>query len=123
MQVSAFSAALLAGVLLSACGAADREAAALTGGDPQAGMVAVENYGCGSCHLIPRIPGANGQVGPPLAGVGARRYLAGQLLNTPDNMMRWIRHPREINDKTVMPDTGVTQEDARNIAAFLVSLR
>ena len=115
MRISGPAAALIAGVLLSACGGGDR--------DVRPGIAATQRYGCGSCHVIPRVPGANGQVGPPLAGVGAQRYLAGELLNTPDNMMRWIQHPREVNDKTAMPDVGVTQQDAHDITAFLLSLR
>jgi hypothetical protein len=49
-------------------------------------------------------------------------YLAGHLPNTPENMMRWIRNPREFNEKTVMPDMAVTEEDARRLAAFLYAL-
>jgi cytochrome c len=104
------------------CGSSnDQQAMALTGGDPQAGIRAVGQYGCGSCHTIARVSGANGQVGPPLVGVGARRFIAGQLPNTPDNMIRWIQHPQQINEKTAMPELGVNARDARNIAALLVS--
>jgi cytochrome c1 len=62
-------------------------------------------------------------VGPPLTSIGSRTYLAGELPNTPANMMQWIRHPREAEPRTAMPDTGVTDGDARDIAAYLYTLR
>jgi cytochrome c oxidase assembly factor CtaG len=106
------------------CGSSyDQQAIALTGGDPRAGITAIGHYGCGSCHTIPRVTGAHGQVGPPLAGVGGRRYIAGELPNTPDNLIHWIQHPQQVNDKTAMPELGVNDRDARNIAALLTSLQ
>lgn len=100
----------------------DQKAAAITGGDPHAGKAAITRYGCGSCHTIPQVSGAHGQVGPALTGISARRYIADHLDNTPDNMVRWITHPLQVNEKTAMPELGVTAADARNISAFLFSL-
>jgi cytochrome c2 len=99
------------------------EAAALTGGDPDKGMAAIGRYGCGSCHDIPGIRAAHGAVGPPLGGIAARAYLAGRLSNTPGHMMQWIRHPQHVEPGTAMPEMGVTEGDARDIAAFLYTLR
>jgi cytochrome c len=73
--------------------------------------------------VIPGIPGAQGLVGPPLTSIGAQMYLAGELPNTPDNMQRWIRSPREVEPRTAMPDTAVTEADGRDIAAYLYTLR
>ena len=95
---------------------------ALTGGDPYAGERAITHYGCGSCHKIPGVSGAVGLVGPPLAGVGDRAYVAGELTNRPANMIRWIQHPHSVNERTAMPELGVTPQDAKDIAAFLYSL-
>jgi cytochrome c len=102
-------------LLLAAC-------AAHSGGQA-AGAAAISRYGCGSCHSIPGIAGARGMVGPPLAGIGMRMYVAGELPNTPDNLTHWIRHPASVHARTVMPELGVTAEDARDIAAFLYSLK
>jgi len=110
-------------LLCGSCGSwMDEKAAAMTGGDPHAGIAAVRRYGCGSCHTIPRVPGADGKVGPSLASIGGRRFVAGELPNTPDNLIHWIQHPRKINEKTAMPDMGVTEKDARDITALLVTL-
>lgn len=107
------------------CGSQDKQhtAQVTTGGDAKRGAAAIERYGCGSCHVIPGISGAVGKVGPPLTGIGYRVYLAGELQNTPDNMMRWIRDPQGINPKTLMPNVGVTDKDARDIAGYLYTLR
>ena len=52
-------------------------------GDPKRGAALIERYGCGACHTIPGINGANGLVGPPLNMMGRRIYIAGVLRNTP----------------------------------------
>jgi cytochrome c len=111
----------------NACGGASeadaREAAAITGGDPSRGPDLLRKYGCQSCHAIPGVVGANGLVGPPLAGIASRSYIGGVLPNAPDNMLRWIRDPKAVDPLTAMPNTGVTQSDARHIVAYLYTLR
>ena len=110
-------------LLMAGCGRgpalSDTEAAQVTGGDPVLGRVALRRYGCGTCHSVGGVPGADGLVGPPLDGLGARAYVAGVLTNTPANLTRWIQYPREVDSLTAMPDLGVTEADARDIAAFL----
>jgi cytochrome c2 len=125
MRCSASAVAILVASLVTGCTGRARheEAAALTGGDPDKGMAAIGRYGCGSCHDIPGIRAAHGTVGPPLGGIAARTYLAGQLSNTPEHMMRWIRHPQHVEPGTAMPEMGVTEGDARDIAAFLHTLQ
>lgn len=108
----------------SACGHGEQHTAEVTtGGDVRRGAAAVARYGCGSCHVIPGISGATGLAGPPLSGIGNRIYIAGVLQNTPENMIRWIKDPKAVDDKTVMPNVGVTQEDAMDIAGYLYTLR
>lgn len=102
----------------------DREQAVmLTGGDPDRGTAAIGRYGCAACHDVPGIRPRGATVGPPLRGVASRGYLAGRLANSPANMMLWIRHPRQVASGTAMPDMGVTEDDARDITAFLYTLR
>lgn len=103
--------------------AAYDDARTLTGGDPRQGIEAIGRYGCGACHTIPGVRGATATVGPPLAGIALRGYLAGQLANSPDNMRTWIQRPQHVERGTAMPDMGVTDDDARNITAFLYTLR
>ncbi len=91
-------------------------------GNPQAGQQALQSWGCGSCHTIPGVTGATGKVGPALSGLSERSYIAGHLTNTPDNMIQWIMHPQEISPGVDMPDTGVTESVARDMAAYLYSI-
>ncbi len=80
-------------------------------------------YNCGGCHTIPGIPDADGVVGPPLTGVADRKFLAGELANEPENMVAWILDPKRIEAGTMMPDMGVSEPGARDIAAYLYTLR
>lgn len=119
--------AVVAGAGLAAESAQERQralyrAATITGGDPRAGEEAVLRYGCGSCHTIPGVTRARGLVGPPLTGFGSRVYVGGVLYNTPENVMSWVKDPPGISPKTAMPNLGVTDRDARDIAAFLYTL-
>lgn len=91
-------------------------------GDAAAGEQKIQEYGCPACHVIPGIPGANGMVGPPLVDWSERHYIAGNLSNLPENLVRWIMNPQEVEPGTAMPDMDVTEEDARDIAAYLYSL-
>jgi cytochrome c2 len=92
-------------------------------GDTQRGRAAIEEYGCGSCHTIPGVRGANAEVGPPLTGWSERAYVAGRLANTPANLARWVKAPQAIEPGTAMPDLGVPPSTARDVAAYLFSLR
>lgn len=116
---------LAATMLASACGGgrAAKEAEMLTGGSVSRGRTAINKYGCASCHTIPGITQATATVGPPLTQIAVRQYLGGHLVNTPDNMMKWLQHPQQIDPKVAMPDMGVTDQDARDIAAYLYTLR
>lgn len=101
----------------------EKKAAAMTGGDPAHGPALVRTYGCGSCHEIPGADGAHGKVGPSLAGIASRTYLAGKLPNQPENMIKWIRQPQEVSPGTAMPELGVTEQDGKDLAAYLYTLR
>jgi cytochrome c len=103
-----------------ACGEAPGSSIlASTGGDAVAGKAAITKYGCGSCHVIPGVARARGLVGPPLTDFAWRTYIAGRIYNTVPNLEAWIRLPDSVEPGTVMPTLGVSQEDARDIAAYL----
>jgi cytochrome c2 len=75
--------------------------------------------GCGSCHTISGVDGADGKIGPSLAGVAERRTIAGRLENTPQNLTLWIREPQRVDPGNLMPGLGLSEADARDIAAYL----
>ena len=93
------------------------------GGNARVGKADIRKYGCYTCHTISGVPGARGLVGPPLDGIGERQYIAGELPNTAANLMRWIQHPHSVEPHTLMPEMGVTEQDSRDIAAYLYTLR
>lgn len=92
-------------------------------GDARRGADLVKNYHCGGCHDIPGVAGANGNVGPPLHRIGTRTYIAGYIQNSPDNMAAWIEDPQKALPGNAMPTMGIPQKDARDIAAFLYTLK
>jgi cytochrome c2 len=92
------------------------------GGNADRGPEAMQRYGCGSCHSIPGVRGANAKVGPPLSGLSERSFIAGRLPNSAENLINWIQHPQEVDPGNAMPSMGVTDEDARDIAAYLYTL-
>jgi putative membrane protein len=90
--------------------------------DARRGAQLINQYGCGSCHTIPGVRGADGLVGPPLTKFGSRSYIAGELVNSGPDLQRWIEDPQAIEPGNAMPDLGVTPEDAQDIAAYLFTL-
>ncbi|MFN7138289.1 MAG: c-type cytochrome [Limisphaerales bacterium] len=114
---------LLVGALCGCNAEARKTAAMMTGGDPDRGKTTITQYGCNACHTIPGIAGANALVGPSLDQIASRSYIAGVLENTPENMIQWIQNPPAVAPKTAMPHLNVTEAEARDIAAYLYTLR
>lgn len=92
-------------------------------GNAAHGRELMQTYGCGACHTIPGIYTARGVVGPPLLSFGQRTIIAGQLPNSPGNLVRWITNPVAVEPGTAMPDLGVTTAQAQDMAAYLYTLR
>jgi cytochrome c len=114
---------LLAGAAVAVSCGVDGEAVTVPGGDPDRGAELIASSGCGSCHTIPGIEGADADVGPPLTDMGRREYIAGNLPNEPENMIRWLVDPQGVEPGTAMPDLRLTEAQARHIAAYLYTLR
>jgi hypothetical protein len=55
--------------------------------------------------------------------MASRTLIAGLLPNTPANMVRWLKSPQKIVPGVGMPDMEMSDNDARDIAAFLYTLR
>jgi cytochrome c2 len=92
-------------------------------GDAARGKAAIDKFGCGACHDIPGIRDANGMVGPPLTHWSQRRVIAGEVENTPDRLVAWIMAPQVIEPGNAMPNMGIGNGDARDIAAYLYTIR
>ena len=113
---------VIVGFVLSACAGEvngvpePRESSATTIAD---GRRLIASYGCGLCHTIPGIPGADSMAGPPLNCFYERTYIAGRFANNLDNLMKWIEDPQSIDPNTAMPNLSVKQNEAHDIAAYL----
>ncbi|HZB63324.1 MAG TPA: c-type cytochrome, partial [Microvirga sp.] len=95
---------------------------AIAGGEPKEGHALIQAYGCGTCHTIENVRGARGKVGPRLENYAQQHLLAGFLPNTPQNLIAWLIDPVALKPTTGMPAQGVTETEARHMAAYLYSL-
>lgn len=94
----------------------------IAGADAERGRAAIQQYGCVACHAVPGVRNPGGNVGPPLAGLARRGYIGGVLPNTPDELVRWLLDPPGVDPLTAMPNVGLNEADARDIAAYLYTL-
>ena len=75
-------------------------------------MLFWERYGCQSCH---QVGATGGYVGPPLDRSGERLQ--------PGWIVRWLENPQKYIPGTLEPRSGMTRPEAKDIAAYLMSLR
>jgi mono/diheme cytochrome c family protein len=92
-------------------------------GDVRAGRLAIGQYLCATCHQIPGVVAASKNTGPTLQGIGTRKYIAGILPNSRENMVEWLKNPQRFDPLSAMPDLGVSDQHARDIAAYLATLK
>jgi cytochrome c len=114
---------VLVAVFVVACRGPEEPRRPVAEGDAERGRALIQSYGCGGCHTIPGVLAARALVGPPLWAMADRGYIGGVLPNTQSDMVRWIRNPPAVKPRTLMPNLGVTESDARDIAAYLSTLR
>jgi cytochrome c len=117
-RITSVTALLLA---LTACGKDPVESRIEA--NPERGKIALTQYACHACHMIPGVTGSKVFVGPRLEGIASRPMIAGHVPNNTDNLVAWIRNPKSIDPQTAMPDMGVTEEHARDMAAYLSTLK
>jgi cytochrome c2 len=109
--------------LVGSAALAQENAPPLAMGSPAHGAELIAEKGCGACHMIPGITGANGLVGPPLTLMGRRIFVAGLLRNTPQNLAAWVLEPQHFVPGNAMPSTGLSESEALDVAAYLETIR
>lgn len=112
----------IAAAWLAACGAQHDYEPRVADGDASRGRVALAQFECGVCHVIPGVAGGQGRLGPPLDTMRRNVYVAGKFPNTPEVLIRWIQDAPALAPETAMPDVGVNEQQARDMAAYLYSL-
>lgn len=93
--------------------------------DPAASTAAralITANGCGTCHRIPEIDGADGRTGPPLTAMSRQVYVAGVLPNTLEALTAFIADPQEVDPRSAMPDLDLSLDEARLIAQYLYAV-
>jgi cytochrome c1 len=101
----------------------DRAIGRVQGGDGTADVAAIHAQGCGACHTISGIVGADATVGPSLSGWARQKTIAGHVPNDFDHLVTWLMDPPAVDPETDMPNLHLTDQEARDIAAYLLSLQ
>ncbi len=113
---------LLSTILFAGCSEQSARAKAVDA-SIERGRIAIQHYGCTSCHQIGGLPGTRFESAAPLAGIAERAYIAGVLVNSPRSLARWIRNPPAVKPGTAMPALAIKDKEASDMAAYLYSLR
>ncbi|HSP13209.1 MAG TPA: c-type cytochrome [Thermoanaerobaculia bacterium] len=117
---------IIATILIAACSKPHENAKvakAAAGGNADHGKQLIQQYGCQACHTVPGVPGPMGVIGPPLDKMALRGFIAGKVQNSPANLAKWLQDPQALDPGNAMPNLGVTPADARDIAAYLFTLK
>lgn len=116
--------AAVAGAMLLVCGCQDTtvEPQPLAGADAGRGRRVIERVGCGACHLIPGIAWPQGRVGPTLGGFAQQALIGGRFPNRPEVLAQWVRNAPGLDPQTGMPAIPMTEQEARDVAAYLYTL-
>jgi cytochrome c2 len=122
IRIASFALVLTCAMLASGCGDDDYRQP-YQGGDAKTGKKLITQYQCGACHKIPDVAGAGGLAGPDLEKFGRLSYIAGGIPNDPPHLAAWLLDPHALKPGTVMPKMGMTEQEARHMAAYLYTLR
>ncbi len=94
-----------------------------TSGAALAGSNLFDQLTCVDCHAVAGTP-ANADIGPDLTHVASRETLAaGRLINTPENLGKWISDPQEYKPGAHMPNFDFTKEQVQDLVAYLETLK
>ena len=91
-------------------------------GDIARGREVMSTYACVGCHIVPGSE-MGGNLGPSLEGWAAKPMIIGKFPNKPDNVMQWLQNPQSMDPETTMPGIGPNPLDARDMTAFLFTLK
>jgi mono/diheme cytochrome c family protein len=84
-------------------------------------QIMFRQYACDNCHIIRDMVGPKTHIGPSLESWHERKYIAGILPNTHENLVRWIVAPQSISPHTMMPDLEVIEPHAEQMARYLMA--
>jgi mono/diheme cytochrome c family protein len=89
------------------------------GGDVAKGKEAIQTVGCVACHMVEGIEQKYNDVkarkGTYLTGTGSKV--------DPDWLISWLKKPSHYQEDTIMPSFRLSDAEANNITAYLMSLK
>lgn len=109
-------------LLLGGCKPPPEGRAAMPGTDAERGRRVIKQAGCAACHIIPGIAWPQGRLGPDLTAFSGQGMIAGRVPNRPDVLTAFIRNAPAVAPGTTMPAMPLSQGEARDAAAYLLSL-
>ncbi len=90
-----------------------------TGGDVETGKELTAQVGCMGCHGIQGMEEVSNKInayaGPYLYGTGSKV--------DPDWLVSWLKKPSHYQEDTIMPSFRLSDKEANDITAYLLSLR
>jgi cytochrome c oxidase subunit 2 len=95
-------------------------------GDAANGRTLFTAKGCIACHTAQGVQGATGTIGPNLNGIGdpaKRPTLTDGGRNTPEHIREWIKDPQKLKPGTMMPNLQLTDKEADDLTALLLTLK
>jgi cytochrome c1 len=110
-------------LLLAACDGPPDRTPTLGDADPRRGRELVSDKGCVACHTFPDVPWPRGGLGPSLEHFGRQGLIAGRLPNQPGVLMQFVRDAPAHLPGTAMPAIPMTEQEARDVTAYLLQLR
>lgn len=100
-----------------------QKAAAVSDAQVKAGQTFFFATSCVNCHTINGTT-ANGKFGPDLTHLMSRDTIgSGATLNTPEKLREWVRDPQGLKEGCYMPDMQLTDEELKQLVAYLLTLR
>ncbi|MFJ6023525.1 c-type cytochrome [Brevundimonas sp. NPDC092305] len=125
---AAVRAAILATIAITAAGPAacsdkTSQPRTLAGADPDRGLEIIRRTGCAACHAVPGVDWPTGAAAASLDGFGDSPLISGRLPNQPDTLVRFLRDAPSLDPQTAMPPMPLTEPEARDVAAYLYTLR
>ncbi|MBI1682914.1 c-type cytochrome [Caulobacter hibisci] len=112
----------LAGATLVACAEKAIPERQIVGADPARGLTLIKAEGCGVCHRVPGLKWPRGGVGGSLDSFSSQAMIAGRSPNRPDVLVAWLRDAPAMAPDTAMPASGLSEAQARDVAAYLYTL-
>jgi cytochrome c2 len=88
------------------------------GASPWTGKSVIAGRNCTKCHAIPGFSAA-GSTGPSLKGVAWRDTIAKGRRNSLPELAKWLQQPSKYTPETDMPDTKLSETEARQVAGYL----